>query len=251
MSLFTSTRERGLWLSVVVVVVAIWSTLGLAGTLSQELRNRELFGSAFLLGFVLIGVAVLTIGIRARARGPEIGVALGITAVYLMLFTRTGIIPEERTHLFEYGVVAIFVHEALKERALGGRRVPVPALLAFMSATLLGLLDETIQAILPDRVYDIVDVGFNMLAAAMAITASVALTWTRRRHGHHRERGAHLDSPPLRAADGGVRRPSVTLDRYSHLFDGVDGAVAERLDQERARTLRASGSRAASASGHR
>lgn len=49
----------------------------------------------------------------------------------------------------------------------------------------------------------------------------------------------------------GHSRPSITLDRYSHLFDGVDDAVAERLDQERARSMHASGSGVASASGDR
>jgi len=33
----------------------------------------------------------------------------------------------------------------------------------------------------------------------------------------------------------GHSRPSITLDRYSHLFDGVDAAAAERLDEDGAR----------------
>jgi len=45
---------------------------------------------------------------------------------------------------------------------------------------LLGWLDEAIQWFLPNRVYDPVDVGFNALAALMAIAASAALAWARR-----------------------------------------------------------------------
>jgi len=37
----------------------------------------------------------------------------------------------------------------------------------------------------------------------------------------------------------GHSRPSITLDRYSHLFDGVDDAAAKRLDEDGARILRA------------
>ena len=54
----------------------------------------------------------------------------------------------------EYGVVAVFVYEALTERASRGRRVPVPALLAALATSLLGVLDECIQAFLPSRVLD-------------------------------------------------------------------------------------------------
>lgn len=45
---------------------------------------------------------------------------------------------------------------------------------------LFGLLDESTQALLPNRHYEIIDVGFNALAALMAIGASMALAWVRR-----------------------------------------------------------------------
>ena len=49
-----------------------------------------------------------------------------------------------------------------------------------MAATvLLGWLDEGIQWLLPNRVYDIRDVGFNALAAVMAVGASLALSRAR------------------------------------------------------------------------
>ena len=83
----------------------------------------------------------------------------------------------ERTHLMEYGVVGVFIYEALTERASQGRRVPVPVLLAILATTLVGALDEGIQAILPSRVFDPLDVLFNFLAAVMAVTASAALRW--------------------------------------------------------------------------
>jgi hypothetical protein len=37
------------------------------------------------------------------------------------------------------------------------------------------------SAILPNRVYDLRDVGFNAFAGLMAIAASLALAWARRR----------------------------------------------------------------------
>ena len=120
-------------------------------------------------------------GLKTRPGGFEISVALGITAVYLLAFIRMTATPAERTHLMEYSVVAVFIYEALRERASQGRRVPVPALLAILATSLLGVLDECIQAFLPSRVFDPVDMLFNFLAGLMAVLASLALAWARRK----------------------------------------------------------------------
>jgi hypothetical protein len=179
MSFFTSDRERGLWLWTLAVVVAIYSTLGLATTLVGKLLERGVFDGTFIVAFFLTGAAILTQGLKARPGGAEIGVALGVAAVYLMVFARMGI--PERTHLFEYGVVAVFIFEALTERASQDRRVPQPALVAVLATALVGVLDECIQAFLPSRVFDLVDILFNVLAGTMAVGASVVLAWARRR----------------------------------------------------------------------
>ena len=87
---------------------------------------------------------------------------------------------EERTHLIEYGVVAVLILEALTERAGHGRRVPLPAVLAILATALIGAVDECIQAFLPTRVFDVQDIVFNTLAAVMAVATSLALGWARR-----------------------------------------------------------------------
>jgi hypothetical protein len=63
----------------------------------------------------------------------------------------------------------------LLERARNGRRVPSPAALAVAVTSLLGLLDEGIQAVLPSRVFDFRDVFFNALAGFMVIAARLAI----------------------------------------------------------------------------
>ncbi len=179
MSFFTSSRERRLWLWTLAVVTAIYSTLGLARTLAGHLRTNGLLETLFLISFILVGAVILVYGLKVRPGGLEIGVALGVAAVYILIFVRMGT-PEERTHLIEYGVLSIFIYEALKERASHGRRVPVPALLAIVATSLIGLIDENIQAFLPNRVYDPRDLLFNVLAAVMAVAASMALSYARR-----------------------------------------------------------------------
>ncbi len=181
LSLFTSDRERRLWFWTLAVVVAIYSTLGLAGTLAAVLRERNQLDTSFFLLFIVVLLAIAGSALKRRPGRREIWVALGVTAVYATAILRMGVSPEERTHLFEYGLVAVLIHQALTERRRGGRRVPVPAVLAVALTVLLGWLDEGIQWVLPNRVYDIRDVGINAVAALMAVVASVALAWARRR----------------------------------------------------------------------
>ena len=182
MRLFTSPRERRLWLWAIAVLVAIYSTLGVTSRLAAAIRERGLIEELVLISLLLLAAAVVMIGLRSRPRGAVIGFAIGVFGVYLLAFLRMGS-PEERTHLFEYTILALLIYEALNERAAQGSHVPVPALLAILVTVLLGWIDEGIQALLPNRVYDLRDVGFNALAATMAVAASIVLTWARGRFG--------------------------------------------------------------------
>ena len=180
MSFFTSKRERTLWLWVLLIVFTIYATLGLMPSLSEYLRDRGLLTVAFVTGMLLVGGVILTKGLKVRPKGVEISVALGLAAVYLLMFMRMAN-PEERTHLMEYGVVALLIHETMLERTGNGRRIPVPALLAVLMTAVLGWIDEGIQWILPNRIYDFEDVIFNFLAAVIAIGGSLVLGWVRSR----------------------------------------------------------------------
>ncbi len=178
-TLFASSRERRLWLWVLVVVVAIYASLGPAATLAAALRQANLLRATFALILLLGAGIVIWRWTKKRPNRAEIGVAIGVVSAYVMAWVRMDS-WEERTHLFEYGLVALLIHQALIERQRGGRWAPVPALFAVVLTALLGWLDEGIQALLPNRVYDIRDVGFNALAGLMAVLAAVALAQARR-----------------------------------------------------------------------
>ncbi|MYH72435.1 MAG: VanZ family protein [Acidimicrobiia bacterium] len=147
------------------------------------MREAGLLSAFFALGMVLIGVAIVVQGLRSRPGSAEIAVALGVATVYFMVFVRMGI-AEERTHLIEYGIVALLIHAALNERAMQSPHVPAPAVLAVAIAGSVGVIDELIQALLPNRVFDLRDILFNVLAAAMAVGAIKALRWARQRAGN-------------------------------------------------------------------
>ncbi len=182
MSLFSSRRERRLWLWTLAVVVAIYSTLGLAGTLAAALREYGLLDASTLglFAMFLLGTTILTLGLKVRPGGVEIAVMLGVAFAYLLLVLRSTYLPEERTHLMEYGVVGVFIHAALAERASQGRRVPLAPVVAVVLTAALGAVDEGIQWFLPNRVFDPVDMLFNLLAGATSVAAVVALGWARR-----------------------------------------------------------------------
>jgi len=184
MPTFVSTRERRLWFLALAVVMAIYATLGLAGTLMGDLGERRLLDHIFFWGFIAIVVTMVTNGLTRRPRVVEVGLAVAVMATYLLLVLRTGIPAAERTHLVEYGVVAVLIYEALRERADHGRLRSPPWLLAIVATSAIGILDELVQLFLPNRVFDPIDVGFNVLAAAMAVLATAVLASTRRRGWH-------------------------------------------------------------------
>ena len=83
---------------------------------------------------------------------------------------------QERLHLVEYGAVALAFRAAFAARRADGRAPALPAAAAAFGATVAaGWLDEGIQALLPNRYYDIRDVGFNALAGALALAVEAAL----------------------------------------------------------------------------
>lgn len=182
---FSSRREKRLWVWTAAVVVAIYSTLGVTGALAGQVGGDLLGAMLFVAGMVLVAGTIALQALRTRPGGAELGVALGVIAAYLMVFVRVSS-PVERSHLIEYGVVAAFAYEALLERARQGRRVVRPGLLAILLTALLGSLDELIQAVLPSRVFDPVDMLFNTVAAAMSVSASMVLRWARRRRSRTR-----------------------------------------------------------------
>ncbi|KAA3660467.1 MAG: VanZ family protein [Chloroflexi bacterium] len=179
MSFFSSDRERRLWFWLFVVLVGIYATLGRAPIIAAALRERnDLRDTIFFILFVVM-VVVAVLFINSRPGRAEIAVGFGILIIYVTAWLRIGTL-EERTHLFEYGLVAALVHEALIEREKNGRLVPPPAVIALVISILLGWLDEGIQLILPNRVYDFRDVIFNTVAAVMVIGARWVLARVRR-----------------------------------------------------------------------
>lgn len=178
MPLFTSSREKRLWLWAFVVFAAILSTLFIGKPLASLLSDQNVQAVFFVAGMILVGAAIAVHMFRTKPGKTEIAVVFGIVAVYMMFFLRLGL--PERSHLIEYSVLAIFIHKAFRERINHSAANYSPALFAFTLTFLIGVLDECIQIVLPDRVFDPLDIVFNGMAITMAIGSSVAYAWVRK-----------------------------------------------------------------------
>lgn len=180
MAIFSSKRERRLWIALAIVLAGIYASLGQTPAIAAALGTDLVESAEANLVFALLALLVVipVFFVDKRLARLEMAVGVGILAVYLLTWLRLGS-WEARTHLFEYALVAALVHEALLERRDNGRRMPAPALLALLIALLLGLLDEGIQYLLPNRVFDPVDVAFNSLAATTIIGSRWLFRWLR------------------------------------------------------------------------
>lgn len=179
MALFHSAREKRLWIWAALVGIAIFGSLFIGRPLIEFFGNQDTQALIFVLGMLLVGATMLMHAVRTDAKGPELSLWLGITAVYVMLFLRLGL--AERSHLIEYSVMAVFVHKALLERVKHKSTSWPAAILAFLITFVIGALDEFIQFFLPHRVFDLLDILFNSFAIALAISARIALRWIRQK----------------------------------------------------------------------
>lgn len=167
MPFFNSSKEKHLWFWAFLVGIAIFSTLWLGRPLSKLWGNQDIQAIIFVVGMLLTGISIFIHAFKKSSSLLKIGVILGIAAVYLLLFLRLGL--PERSHLIEYSVLTIFIHQAILERHRH-QSIPLnPHLLTFLLAFGIGVLDEGIQWFLPDRVFDINDMVFNGIAITLVI----------------------------------------------------------------------------------
>ncbi len=164
-----------MWVLTAVLVAGIYATLGVAGRLASELGERQLLDGIFFTAFVVMVAALVATARRVRIGTPEIGVLVAATAAIAVLIVRLGIPAAERTHLVEYAVVALLIHEALIERRRHDDAVRRPGLWAAVGASVVGVVDECLQALIPNRVFDPVDIAFNTAAACLAVTVVAIL----------------------------------------------------------------------------
>lgn len=164
-------------MAVAVAVAFLFAALYPLQFVLDALRARNLL-RGMIAGLFLSGAALVAFGLarrRASLRAWLVLLLAGATYAGLALAMA---VPQERLHLVEYGALALLLRAAFSARftdgAPGGNGRGVNTW-TLATATAIGWLDEAIQGMLPNRQYDLRDVGFNALAAALALGVAAAI----------------------------------------------------------------------------
>ena len=179
MALFTSKREKQLWLLAFLVFAAIYSTLFIGNPLAKFFADQNTQVIIFLIGMLLTAIAILLFVFKFKPNRVELSLIVGIIAVYSMLTMRLGL--AERSHLIEYSVLAIAIHSAILERRRGGKNITWPALISLSLTIGIGIVDECLQLFIPHRVFDSIDILFNSIAAFGTIAPYVLISWLQKK----------------------------------------------------------------------
>ncbi len=177
--LFTSRRERRIWACAAALVAVIFSTLGLSRALAGSFLARQFAEEAFTAGFAILLAGLLLAAVGWSTAARDIGTAVAAAGALAIAAARVTS-AADRTHLIEYAALAALIHAALRERAARRGGLRAPSLAAMIATALVGLADESLQALFPARVFDPRDLLFNVLAAVLGTAGPSGARWTRR-----------------------------------------------------------------------
>jgi hypothetical protein len=103
---------------------------------------------------------------RGRRRSPaHLLLTGGICLLFVVVIYNISTVPADRFHIVEYVILSILVFRALDGRIPPYLVYPGVIVCAFM----VGVLDEAVQAVIPNRVYDPIDILVNWLSSLFGI----------------------------------------------------------------------------------
>jgi hypothetical protein len=192
---FTSAREKRLWLIAAAWLLSIYASTCFLQFVLDYLRARNLLRVSLALLFVAVAATTARRIARQHPGRREIGVLLAAALAYVALLASTRIV-QERIHYLQYGFLAALYYWALAERWRSNGPLPAcarryrywPELAATGLTAASGWIDEGIQALLPNRVYDLRDVVLNAFAGALAVATIVLREQARRSDGRATQR---------------------------------------------------------------
>ena len=154
------------WASVILYTLLIYAILPFSRGWQRFLR--ETLGDKIGLSMNLLlffGGFLAIIWIARKTRALQFRLSILVLFVVVLLGAQIDI-PEERIHLLQYGILGYLISSALRPKLLGLAGISTILLIG----TFIGLGDEMIQWILPSRVFDWWDVGYNFVGIAFGTT---------------------------------------------------------------------------------
>ncbi len=128
------------------------------------------------VGYVAFLVTALGLAVYMIRRRPKTGIfgflaLAGLAVAYAYLLKHHCKFPAERLHLIEYGLLAYLLYRALRPDFTRA----VAYALSLLISSGFGFLDEIIQHVLPNRVFELRDVMTNLLASALGLLVVAVL----------------------------------------------------------------------------
>jgi len=143
--------------------------------------GAELFRVVVLVLLAGAGLVLLRVLARARRLEPaRIAWILGVAGLYVLGIVTLCQRPEEAVHFVQYGALGVLAFRALGHRVRDGGIY----LAAAAVGSTFGILDEFLQWLTPRRVWDLRDIGLNVLGAGLvqpALAFGLRPTWVRLR----------------------------------------------------------------------
>lgn len=158
-------RERR-WLAFGAYVVVVFGTVPLTRQVLLALRNTDLLGATVTGSYALAVASVVHYVLFNRRLADWIAFAVVAALLCVVTVLLLGLaIPEERVHFLQYGAMALLARNALARGTDGNAHAARNLLLGVALTSTLGLLEECLQGLVPQRVFDWRDVAMNAAAA--------------------------------------------------------------------------------------
>ncbi len=157
------------WLFVGAWALFVFLSIPFVRTIVNFVRDtwgRDLFTYVVAAAICLAALFAVKL-LRGRAQSSKANYfwLAGVVVVFLFYTWDLKDNPEEAVHFIEYGVLSVLIYRALTHRIRDYSIYPAAALIA----TSFGILDETIQWLIPDRFWDYRDIWLNFSAGALVL----------------------------------------------------------------------------------
>ncbi|MFQ5454654.1 MAG: VanZ family protein [Nitrospirota bacterium] len=161
-------NKKAAWSAVILYTLLIYLTLPIMRPILNYLKG--LFGEGFSIFvyiiFVCAGISLFCyIYIIEKINNIGTYIWLGAIAILYVFFIIPLNLPEERIHLLEYGISGYLIYNAVSFNLEGALFYITTLLIIF----LIGFIDEGIQWILPNRVFDLRDVWMNCIGGVLGV----------------------------------------------------------------------------------
>jgi hypothetical protein len=156
------------WLWVFLCTASIFLIVPSARAIQNFVTEH--WGRSFFGYMVLFAAAAGFLGVfyilifKLKIQSPSNYIWIfAITAVYVIVTLKLWERPEEAVHFLEYGLLGFFLFRAFRF-SIEDKSI---YLAGFLAGSLVGIFDEILQWAVPNRLWDLRDVGLNALSSGL------------------------------------------------------------------------------------